>query len=178
MPVTRARRSTRVARPGRRRVEIARRNVSALGLTSGLQGVADLLADWQTDLGMLANLLGMTVLGIRYRLDVRAVTAAATSVAINWGFQVGDQTLDAIDVDPNVYLHQDWMLLMQTRVPNIALGDTQTLVGNGDQGYAVVKSKRKLQEIQDTLLFPYQVGFAGGGSLSLLGYFAIALALP
>jgi len=178
MPVARARRGPRAPRAGRRRVEIARRRISALGLSSGIQGVADLMADWQTDLGMLANLPGMTVLGVRYMLSIRAVTAAATSISVNWGLQVGDATLDAIDVDPNVYLHQDWMLLMQTQQPNLALGDTLNLVGNGDQGYAVVKSKRKLQEIQDTLLFPYQVGFAGGGTLSLLGYFAIALALP
>jgi len=120
----------------------------------------------------------MTVLGIRYSLSIQAVTAAATAISVNWGFQVGPSSLDAIDVDPNVFLHQDWMLLMQSKPGNVALGDRQPLVGLGDQGYAVVKSKRKLQEIQDTLLFPYQVGFAGGGTLSLLGYFAIALALP
>ena len=178
MPVARGRTRRTYARVGRRRVEIARRSLSAIGLASGVQGTADLLADWQTDLGMLSNLPGMTVMSVRYMLSIRAVTAAATSVAVNFGLQVGPASLDAIDVDPNVFLHQDWMLLMQMDVPDVALGNTQRLVGLGDQGYAVVKSRRKLQEIQDTLLLAYQVGFAGGGTLSLLGYFAVALALP
>jgi hypothetical protein len=164
---------------GRRRVELARSEIDATGLVgAGGANAFDVLSRWKSDLGILANIPGCTVMGIRYELAVRAVGAAATSVTTHFGFQVGDDTLDAVDIDPAAFLHQDWMILMRKQPRTLAIGDQQELVGTGDQGYAVVKSKRKLHEISDTLWFAYNVAFGGGGTMDLRGMFAVALALP
>jgi hypothetical protein len=176
------RRPANVGRRPRRRVEFARRRIDSLGVTSGTAQLYDLLATFQTELGITSMLPGTTIMGIRYQIWVSAETAAKAGVNLTWGFITGPDTLDLADVVPDVdaSLHLDWMQLMYRSVEGglSAVSEGKNLVGNGDEGYATVRSRRKLEGLNDTLWLSLVPVFSGSGTLAIHVYTAVALALP
>jgi hypothetical protein len=149
--------------------------VSLSGLANGVPTIADVLSSFQADLGLLANLPGVTIDGIRYTLSVRP--SIAVEMQVTWGFIVTQSTVDNVDIDPLANPHLDWMEWRHIRVAPAAANQPINLVGLGDAGYYRTAARRKLKEIQDTCFFAINATAAGGTWGYELGSSA-ALMLP
>jgi hypothetical protein len=182
VPIFARRRRTPVRSGGarqRRRVELARSSFNASGLAAGNAQIREVLAPWNTDLGLVGNLPGMTVMGIRYRFSVSYSAAqAAPGAIVTWGFQVTDQSVDNVDIDPSIFLHQDWMEWGNDAGLIVPAGARTVLLGNGDDGFRTVRSRRKLGQIQETLFFAVNSTVPSGGTWGFAMTSSVALALP
>jgi len=138
----------------RRKVEFARA-VSTIGAqATGTIVAFDVLAPFKNELGILQNLPGETIAGIKYRLffgSTLATNSNAPMIAA-WGFQVASVEQDIADLDPLAFMHQDWMEWGAWSGATPAAG-TIFPCGLGDNGFRDVRVKRKLGEIRDTLWF-------------------------
>jgi len=118
-------------------------------------------------------------MGIRYRLEVFYSTAQAAPGAIfTWGFQVAAQDVEAVDIDPSVTLHQDWMEWGSDAGLVVPAGSRVVLVGGGDDGFRTVRSRRKIGQIQETLFFSCNSTVPSGGTWGFAMVASVALALP
>ena len=147
------RRRTTLRRPIRnpRRVDTARLGISQTP-GAGVVFIAFPLNPWELDVGLAAggHLPGLTVGGIRYRLNWDNPGAAA--VTVTWGFIVTNEMITtAADFSPATKEHLDWMEWGQDTVPAGAV--VYRTVGMGDDGFRTTRSRRKIKEVEDTLVF-------------------------
>ena len=112
----------------------------------------DMFGNYNSELGILKHPPGITIVSIRYRLDVFA--AAALFVGYTWGFIVADDDLPATGMDPLTDRHLDWM---EWGAASVLVGPSplpsSSLVGGGDDGFRTVRSQRKMKEMRDALFF-------------------------
>jgi hypothetical protein len=135
------------------------------------------LASWTTDAGLLHHPAGCTVVGIRYRLAVCNPAAPAVPFAdFAWGFLVGDNPTTAADLDPSSHEHLDWLEWGRAVVSLPANSVFVDLVGKGDDGFRTVRSKRKMEEIEDDLMFVIKASTAGPFQFTMVS--SVALMLP
>ena len=150
------------ARGGRRKADVARRTfqTSTLGLTAQSDNV---FSQYQTDAGLLAHPPGITVVGIRYTLSFFLTTPAAISPnTFYWGFIVTDGGTPASVIDPAANEHLDWMEYGNKTMAS-GQGAQSLLVplGQGDDGFRTVRSRRRLNELSDILAFAVVAGSSG-----------------
>ncbi len=168
----------RVVRRGgpRRKVELARssQGQSGLGVSPLL---SDLLADWLADAGLLRIPPGVTIGGMKYRLTVGGATAAITTpLTVTWGIGVFPDTIDDVDLDPNTSRHIDWLEWGSFSSTFLA-AESKQLNGNGDDGFRTVRSKRRVDGIEQQLLLSIKASSAPAG-LSFNVMSSTALLLP
>jgi len=168
----------RAAPRARRRVELARSAFNSTGNVAGAVTFREPLAPWNTDIGLVGNLPGMTIMGIRYRLEVFYSIAQTSPAIFTWGFQVTDQDVEAIDIDPSVTLHQDWMEWGSDAGLIVPANTRTVLVGGGNDGFRTVRSRRKIGQIQNTLFFVCNSTVPSGGTWGFGMVASVALALP
>ena len=167
---TRTRTPVRIG-TARRRVDTARMFNSA-ALIAATPATFKPMGAWQADLGMAGNLPGLTIAGIRYRLSIASTVAQTNNVA--WGFIVAERMITtAADFGPKAHEHLDWMEYGRGVFSTPALTDVQ-LLGGGDDGFRTVRSKRKLREIEDELVFVIESAQAITFNLST----SVAVMLP
>jgi len=139
--------------PQRRRVDIAR-IFNTFTLAAGVAQNVDLLSVWTADIGLTAGnrLPGLTVGPLMYRMDAQAGSAVGTR--ISWGIGVfNDMITTAGDFSPQAREHLDWMEWGSGffAVPAAPAGALQ-IVGNGDDGFRRTRTKRKIKEVEDSLV--------------------------
>ena len=149
-------------RGGRRKADVARRTfqTSTLGLTAQSDNV---LGQYQTDAGLLAHPPGITIVGIRYTLSFFLSTPAAIAPnTFYWGFIVTDGGTPASVIDPAANEHLDWMEYgNKTLASGQGAQSILSMVGNGDDGFRTVRSRRRLNELSDILAFAVVAGSSG-----------------
>ena len=91
-------------------------------------------------------------MGIKYRLWITN-DAAPLNGEVGWGFIVARNPTTTSDLDPIVHEHLSWMEWSRTPFVAPAANTFVPLVGGGDDGFRTVRSRRKLNEIEDDLLF-------------------------
>jgi hypothetical protein len=136
----------------------------------------DVLSDWEGDAGLLSGApAGSTIMGLRYHLSC-AHTTTANSVVVHWGAIVVPEATGAAQVDPVVYRHLDWMDFgIQAR--SFPANTMQELVGRGDMGFRTVRSRRRLQNVEDRLYFVLKFGSGWTSGEYNLGI-SVPIALP
>ena len=168
-----ARRRRLVRSSPRRQVEIARLSFgnTALGVSTLTQ---NLLGDWSSDAGLVNNPAGITVAGIKYRLFLGGATVAVTSIRVTWGIQVNSVDIEGDDINPDTRQHLDWMEWGVFQ-GGFAANEWKAVHGNGDEGFRSVRSKRKVNGLEQNLLLcinasssPTNFGFHIAASTALL----------
>lgn len=155
----------------RRRVVIAPLSLSQQGIAANNTSSFDALSGLETALG--ASLMGCTVLRIRGRIYVRdrltTVTAVQQDFAYGW-IMSSSQVTDLAAGHPNpLYAttnsdrYSKWMWRSQLnlwRSLAVAVGDSQTIPTDFEE--FDVRSKRKMNTLEDTLVFATASGAATG----------------
>jgi len=117
------------------------------------------------------------VVGIRYDLQVANVAVGAVAFAeFVWGFIVGFNPTTPGDVDPLLLQHRSWMEWGRKTVSLGANNVFTPLVGGGDEGFRTVRSKRRMNEVEDDLLFVIKATTAGPFQYTMIS--TVALMLP
>jgi hypothetical protein len=151
------RRLQRAVRPRgpRRVVDVARVRSTVVGASGGTPLILDCFATYKTKAGILTIPPGITIIGIRYSLNLSFSAVNLNGAAgVDWGFIVAPDTSDSDDLDPSLNTHLDWMEWGSSRhLSVVTAGGGFSMVGNGDEGFRRVRSMRKIQEIGNQLFF-------------------------
>jgi hypothetical protein len=104
-------------------------------------------------MGLLNHPPGITIMGIRYTLEVGS--GVAITLGYTWGILVTDSGVASSVINPSSKEHLDFMEWGQKTVGLSAAtpGSVAQLVGNGDDGFRTVRSRRRLNEMFDNLAF-------------------------
>ena len=168
-------RTGRIGQRPRRRVDTARFN-TRVTLVANTPNITRPLSQWIADIGLAAGgqFPGMTIAGIRYRLSANAGATAITTAEVCWGFGVfNEMTTTAADFSPVSKQHLDWMEYGRGDF-TLPVNTNVQLLGNGDEGFRTVRSKRKILEVEDDLQFVIQSDAAPSFTLSA----SVAVMLP
>jgi hypothetical protein len=139
----------------RRVVDVARVRSTVVGASGGTALILDTFATYKTKAGILTIPPGITIVGIRYSLNISFTAVQLNGGAgVDWGFIVAPDTSDADDLDPSLNTHLDWMEWGSSRhLSVVTAGGGFSMVGNGDDGFRTVRSMRKISEIGLQLFF-------------------------
>lgn len=139
----------------------------------------DLLADWRATMGLTANLPGLTVVRVRGALQWVDNGGPNASSGHLIGVKVGDMSNppDPVTGFPSVARHEDWMAFdWQPFAMPWAGGSSDATVDIS--AYALdVKSKRRLDEPQQTLYLAWEATRDATTS-EFYGWVSVLLALP
>jgi len=122
-------------------------------------------------------MLGSTVVGIRYRLQVGESSAAITNTDVTWGFIVAGRLVDPDDLDPQTSEHLDWMEWGTASTGPLGVGGVIALNGFGDDGFRTVRSMRKIAAVEENLRFVIVASTSPAAMLYRLGC-SVVLKLP
>jgi len=115
-------------------------------LAAGGNDFWDLLAPFQGAYG--ADVLGSTIMRIRMIFSVQG-TEPLERVNLTHGAGVFPETLAVAEMDPFNNIHLDWMFWESTIASTAR--DSATTVGMISNEHVDIRSKRKLDELQDGL---------------------------
>jgi len=174
--VIRGRRPLRTVQRGRRRKLVWARTASTLaedGVTvaAGASDLQDLLASFQAGYG--ADVLGSTVMRIRGAVSISQGTVANDIIA-TMGIGVFPETLAVAEMHAFNNIHLDWMYweTVFASPANIPASDFSQVHNH----VLDVRSKRKLDELQDGLFWNF--ANVSASSVNYRAAFSVLLALP
>jgi len=132
----------------RRRTAWARYNFSTSTAGAGVYTLVDLLSQYKADGGTTA---GVTIARIHHRMSVSSTVTANDSVA--WGILRGQNSDVGVTVagapQPVADPYEDWMMWEYLQADKTGF----FFPGGGNVGVYDIRSKRKLPQLQQALLF-------------------------
>jgi len=171
-----------MARFQRRRLAPKRRKLvwarAIDSFASASNGAADLLLDFKTLYGV-TGLPGYTVMRVRGKIQVAYGSGAISDISgVTCGMYVAPSDTVVANVarpvtTPNAdWMYWEWLPIAQIQAQDPA--DTEKVTA-----YMIDnKSKRKIDELQDTLWFSYNVSVSAITVATLSYQFSVLLALP
>jgi hypothetical protein len=120
-------------------------------IAANTAGTFGLLTAFQTALG--ADVLGCTVMRIRGHVSVLNQVGSHHDVDLTWGIAVAPTGTPAVQLDPELVPHYDWMQWenLQMTAENGLATDFAYIKSTVD-----VRSRRRMQELSQDLIFAYK----------------------
>jgi hypothetical protein len=154
-----------------------RSDLAVAGANPSAIAAFDLLADWRQQMGLTANLPGLTVVRIRGALQFNLTAGpGATSGVLLGARKTAIQGLGPASPLPSTSPLEDWMLFDWAPLTMGWAGGS--ISGTDSFSYALdIKSKRRLDEPQETIGL-WAETTRDADTMSLYGWISVLIALP